>query len=102
MLAKEACNALEERYDNVPPGTLFLLRAKHFNRDFPFTTFDAAIKFLSEHEKTEDNVDRMGFVWYKIEKWLPGEDGNMDACFSWTLNTDGDICDFDYAIDYGK
>lgn len=108
VLAREARLALDKRYDN-PPGTVFALiewfcGEEEYDHSL-FTTFDAAVEHIKEDEKiyldsiTEDESDkvtRLDYIRYSIEKWIPGNDGKMEECFSWILNSKGEIWYFDF------
>jgi hypothetical protein len=104
MLAKSARTALNERYDNTPPGTIFTLkysyrwdRKKHIHEETsPFVDFDAALLDIKEGSEDWRPQDHLGDVWYDIAKWLPGENGKFDHYCEWTLNAVGDIWFFDY------
>jgi hypothetical protein len=118
-LVKETRIALDERYNN-PLGTVFLLTQRQamqqdfvtvLNKDirhfsdylkdyYLFTTFETAIQYLHTYEEVEDDLDRSDFVWYEIEKWIPGDDGKMEMYCTWILNASGEIWYFNYDRDF--
>jgi len=106
-LAKEARNALDERYNNLSGAVFLTIQTRRLDTvtdevgdvigDWMiFTTFDATVRYLQDYEEIENDPDREGYVWYQIEKWIPGKDGKMERYFEWILNTAGEIWYFQY------
>lgn len=106
-LAKAARTALAERYDTIPPGTVFLLRDWHYSEPAHheyelFTDFDAAARDIAEYEGVleESPHNDRSMASYTIEKYIPGEDGKMAEYCQWILNSSGEIWYFDYEHDF--
>jgi hypothetical protein len=103
-MATAARTALDERYNNNPPGTVFMVNRyfchEHYEGENTlFTTYDAAFRFIKETEET-DGEEYSECIWYQIDKWIPAEDGKMEEAFGWTLNAADEIWYFDNRLDY--
>ncbi len=53
----------------------------------PFTTFDAAMKYLKELIKDEE-WDETTLCWTMLEKWIPNDDGTMKNTYTYYLVND--------------
>jgi len=101
-LLKEARIVLFERYNNIPPGTVFQLRIFKYNElinvyyNELFTTFDAALLEIKNHNDDYNNPDRTYFISYSLTKYIPGDDGKMNEYCLWIMNALGEIWYFEY------
>ncbi|MCL2120740.1 MAG: hypothetical protein FWH28_00640 [Clostridiales bacterium] len=94
--------ALDERYENNPPGTVFLLHIRWLGaygsfgqeEDFwrLFSDFDEAVRFIRiEKLPRLEEASWRYRSWYEIIKYKPDDEGNMIHEIKWTLNAYGDI-----------
>lgn len=95
--------ALKEITENTPIGTIFLLSGYTYGERkganihwdaIPFTSYEAAQKYLNEQtqeERTnfgEDNV-YTECKMYTIEKWLPSGNDAMKNTVTWLVSNEG-------------
>ena len=104
IFAKHARLALDGLY-NTSPGTVFLIDAccyedrKH-GREL-FTTFEAVKKYIHETGVIYSvNPNPHDYLWFYVEKWIPGEDGKMNCPIYYYLNSLGEVWYFDYTSEY--
>jgi hypothetical protein len=100
--------ALGERYENIPSGTVFLLRERSLNRYDSsfynsdvglFTEFDAAMEYITEEllPKLDDTwADKwdINHTWYEIIKYTAPEgirSNTLHYDIRWALDAKGDI-----------
>ncbi|MDR0652613.1 MAG: hypothetical protein LBG12_04830 [Synergistaceae bacterium] len=106
IAAKAFRAALDERYENIPPGAVFLLHRRWLNgfgefgrgeHDFwhLFIDFDAAVEYIVDEilPKLEEG-EWYRNTWYEIFKCVPGQDSEMNYDFCWILNAAGEIWHF--------
>ncbi|MCL1892708.1 MAG: hypothetical protein FWG02_00540 [Holophagaceae bacterium] len=104
VLARCSRAALDERYNNIPPGSVFLLKLRCCHHRLPWlpgdtdnllaTDFDVAIRMIKEHA-----VDGK-CAWCSIEKYVPGDDGVLKQRCVWVLNAQEQIWYFDYLHEF--
>ena len=74
----------------------------------PFLSYESALKWI--HNETSRQVDLSGenpeklmdLIWFEVEKFISGEDGDLVHSITWTLNAEGDIMFFELGDDFKK
>ena len=81
----------------LKPGEILLLNEAWYDEDFsdenesrgsvPLLSLDAALRYIRDEMKEEEWNDETE-CWTKLEKWVPGENGEMEHLYTYYLIRD--------------
>lgn len=80
----------------LKPGEFLYLTEKWYDNDFiwwnqssgvPFSSLDAAVRHIRQ-EMAEEEWDEDSLCWTRLEKWVPGEDGDYHNPYTYYLIRD--------------